>query len=144
MFSVFAICMQRLYSPPCTALSRSSTTIQQPGLHLDCQSRLADLALLSLASCRKILQRTWQKRGTCGTRVNTKRVHKQSSWSAPSMPLLRFACCCASNSYTACNCSSRWSSTQAKHNKLLAEFSAHDHKDPQKLLSALEALDQVC
>ncbi|KAL3145529.1 hypothetical protein ABBQ32_003354 [Trebouxia sp. C0010 RCD-2024] len=31
---------------------------------------------------------------------------------------------------------------QAQHNKLLAEFTAQDRKDPQKLLAALEALDQ--
>lgn len=42
------------------------------------------------------------------------------------------------------SCSSMWSATQAQHNKLLAEFTAHDHKDPQNLLLALEALDQVC
>lgn len=33
---------------------------------------------------------------------------------------------------------------QAQHNKLLAEFSAQNYKDPQKLLVALEDLDQVC
>ena len=41
-------------------------------------------------------------------------------------------------------CSSMCCAAQAQHNKLLADFSAQNQKDPQKLLLALEALDQVC
>ena len=33
---------------------------------------------------------------------------------------------------------------QAKHNKLLAEFSTLEHRNPHELLAAMEALSQVC
>lgn len=58
----------------------------------------------------------------------------------PQVCLLPVVHCCLAACVASCTICS---AIQAQHNKLLAEFTAQDRKDPQKLLAALEALDQV-